>query len=248
LALDFDGVVCDALAECAAVTWHASRGPLTAHVPPVNRAVAELPPEFLTTFASVRPHSRTLDDFMVANAVPGGRRVTRKTFEHYRDQIGPARLAAQAAVGEQLRAHWRTTEFAEWVALHTVYPGLAELLRGTDHQVAIVSAKDAESIWAILSHHALADHVQLVVGSCTDKRAVLTGLADQSGETVLFLDDNLANATAADALPGIVSRWATWGYHSPEDVITARGLALRAITLEQLEELWQEPVRSVRTP
>jgi len=237
LALDFDGVMCDALAECAAVTWHAGSGPHIADVPRVGRAVAEVPPAFLTTFASVRPYCRTLEDFMVTNAVPAGRKVDRVVFEQYRDQLGRARLAAQAEFGEQLRARWRTNEFQEWVALHTVYPGISELIHSSQQPVAIVSAKDAESIWAILEHHGLAEHVHTVVGSCTDKRPALTALPDRSGEPVTFVDDNLANAIAADALPRVQAWWATWGYHSPEDMAAAARQGIRTISLDRLAEL-----------
>jgi FMN phosphatase YigB (HAD superfamily) len=240
LALDFDGVVCDGLLECAAVTWHAANTATTAGTPRLRQAVSEVPGEFLTTFASVRPLSRTLDDFMVTNAVPAGREVGREQFERCREGVGAERLTAQAAVGEQIRAQWRVADFPDWLALHTIYPEVAELLSSTRHAVAIVSAKDADSVWAILRHHRLAQHITSVVGSCRDKAPVLTALTGglhTSAEPLVFIDDNLEHVRAAGSLPGIEPRWAVWGYHTPEDVDTAARLGIRSLTLDQLGDL-----------
>lgn len=244
LALDFDGVVCDALAECAAITWHASRQ--TSETGEVQKALAQVPEAFLTTFANVRRYSRTLDDFMVANALVPGQRIDRQVFDLARTTAGSAFLAAQAAVGEQIRAAWRTQDTTGWVALHSIYPGIAELIRSGGQRVVIVSAKDADSIWAILEHHTLATHVDTVVGSCHDKKMALSALSTRYVEPMIFVDDNLSNAAAAAALSGITSRWATWGYHSPEDEPVARQLGIRAITLNQLDEL--QPQHGVLTP
>ncbi|MGI8536382.1 MAG: HAD family hydrolase [Mycobacteriales bacterium] len=243
LALDFDGVVCDGLGECAAITWHASRQ--TSETGEVQKALAQVPEAFLTTFAGVRRYSRTLDDFMVANALVPGQRIDRQAFDLARTTAGSAALAAQAAVGEQIRAAWRTQDTTGWVALHSIYPGMAELIRSGGQRVVIVSAKDADSIWAILEHHTLATHVDTVVGSCHDKTRALSALSTRHDE-MIFVDDNLSNAAGAAALLGITSRWATWGYHSPEDEPVARQLGIRAIALNQLDEL--QPQYGVLTP
>jgi phosphoglycolate phosphatase-like HAD superfamily hydrolase len=219
---------------------------VSADLPPLGRAVSGVPRDFLATFASVRPHCRTLEDFMVANELPIGHEIDGAGFERLREEAGSSRLATQAATGEVLRAHWRITEFDAWVALHTMYPGIADLVRATAQPVAVVSAKDATSIWAILDHSGLGMQVHTVVGSCTDKRPALTGLAELSGEPVTFVDDNLGHVLVADTLPDVTAWWATWGYHSREDEEAAAGRGVRAITLDQLDVLARRPVRGAR--
>lgn len=245
LALDFDGVVCDALAECAAVTWHAAHVERGSEPPALGDAVAQLPPTFMRTFRSVRAYSRTLDDFMVATTVAAGLELDQAGFDQHRAAAGPAQLAVLAAQGEAIRAHWRTTEYAPWVALHTVYAEVAHLIEATEQPVVIVSAKDADSILAILAHHGLAQYVEDVYGSCQDKRAVLTELAGRNETTGLtFVDDNLGNAIAAEPLVGVRPFWARWGYHGPEDVHRAELLGFPTVALHQLDTLIAAPAHS----
>jgi len=241
LALDFDGVVCDALGECAAVTWYAANA--GANVPPgPAAAVRRVPAAFLATFASARAYSRTLADFMVANAVRSGVTLDRVTFERWRAEVGPGRLAAQARRGETIRAEWRRTYPKEWIGLHKVQAQVASLVRAVDEPLAIVSAKDAESIREILAAAGLDQCVSRIVGSCQDKPAVLAELvADaqrQSGaRRVLFIDDNLENALAAARMPGIESHWAHWGYHGPEDDRAAAKAGMPPLLLDQVGDL-----------
>ena len=65
LVLDFDGVVCDALVECALVTW------LGVHPPdprrPVSAHAAAMPRSFVERFGLVRAYSRILDHFLVVH-------------------------------------------------------------------------------------------------------------------------------------------------------------------------------------
>jgi len=237
LVLDFDGVVCDALGECAAVTWYAGR-PAVHSVPGPAAAVELVPPAFLTTFASVRVYSRTLADFMVANALPAGSTVDRAAFAQRRAEVGEDRLDAQARRGEAVRGAWRCRHPEAWLGLHTVHAEVAELLRVTDEPVAIVSAKDAESIYAILGAAGFEDAIWRVVGSCADKAGALTTLAAEAGgEPVVFVDDNLDNALAAARLPGVESHWAYWGYHGPEDDWTAAQIGMAPLSLDDLTRL-----------
>jgi HAD superfamily hydrolase (TIGR01509 family) len=174
---------------------------------------------------------------MVANAVPAGREVDRAEFERCREAVGAEHLKAQAAVAEQIRAHWRRTDSSDWLALHAVYPEVAELLSSARQPIAIVSAKDADSVWSILRHHRLAQHVSSVAGSCRDKPPVLAALADglhSSAEQLIFIDDNLEHVRSAGSLPEVEPWWAMWGYHTAEDVDTATRLGIRSLTLDQV--------------
>ncbi len=246
LALDFDGVVCDALGECAAVTWLAGRA-TSPEDWPLPAAVASVPPPFLTTFASVRAYSRTLADFMVANAVPAGPTIGRAEFRRHRAAAGVARLADQARLAESIRAYWREAQPEQWIGLHTVHAEVAALIRAAPEPVAIVSAKDAESIRAILDAAGLSDDIGAVVGSCRDKPAALAELvADNDGRPVIFIDDNLDNVLAASSRPGVDGRWAGWGYHGREDELTADDLGIGPLSLDALPALLHDRTTTSR--
>jgi phosphoglycolate phosphatase-like HAD superfamily hydrolase len=255
LALDFDGVVVDALTECAAVTWFAGPG-ARAPTPGLPEAVASVPANYLATFAQVRSYSRTLDDFMVTNALhPRVAPVSRAIFEEALAQGDPGERARAAAAAEEIRGRWRGQQFRQWALLHTVRPELADLLRTTTHSVVVVSAKDAASIRAILTHHGLGT-VDRIIGSCRDKPAALARLLGTNpkarSEGVVFIDDSVANVIAVGELD-VESRWALWGYHGLEDFRLAARAGVRQLHIRQLGSLaattrstpdrWTDPYR-----
>ena len=241
LALDFDGVVADALTECAAVTWYAGPARMRIPPPPLPAALQDVPQPFLTTFAEVRAYSRTLNDFMVTHVLhPRTSHVDRDAFDRAHHDSDPAALAAQAAVAEDVRRTWRERQFCEWVRLHTIHPEMAQLIRDTAHTTVVVSAKDRESIRSILAHYQLDNHVDLIIGSCHDKRAALAQLLetnrDAQAEGVVFVDDSIANVVAARGL-ALRPLWALWGYHGPEDIELAAAQGIPCLRLDRLHEL-----------
>jgi len=241
LALDFDGVVADALLECAAVTWYA--GQLKAdEVPPrLPQAVQDIPQEFLKVFRAVRCYSRTMDDFMVANALYGTTSdIDEASFEHSKRASANGHFSKQAAKAEAVRAHWRNTQFSDWIALHQIQPELFDLIVNTKHRVRILSAKDEASIRDILRHYKIETKVEQVKGQCHNKKAVLHGWLQDDistpNEALVFVDDSVKNVAEAAQLH-VTAVWAGWGYHGPEDKAFAEA---RSIVMQELDVLKQE--------
>lgn len=235
LALDFDGVIADALLEGAAVTWFARDGVPSLH-PPISEAVTQIPADFVAVFAQVRAYSRTLDDFMLAHLLyPASGPIDRQRFAEVKAEADPKTIAERVAAAEKVRASWRENGFPEWVAQHTVHAQMAELIRQTDDEIIIVSAKDAASIAAILAHHGLLQHIVHIEGDCHDKRAVLGArLKDGVGRNeLIFVDDSIANILAVADLP-LRALWADWGYHGHEDMALAREKGLVPLGLDDL--------------
>lgn len=214
LALDFDGVVVDALSECATVTWFSTRTGRPRPPDTLAHAVELVPEKFTDTFARIRPYCRTMADFMVALHWPDDP-VDATAFTRVRGRLDERMLLAQAATGERRRAHWRRVDPLGWLAAHHVHTPTAKLLTEWRGPTAIVSAKDVDSIAAILNHHHLTcDHI---IGQATDKAAALRALT-RDGTRAVFIDDNLDNADRVGTCPQVRSYWAMWGYHTPEDV------------------------------
>lgn len=248
LALDFDGVVADALLECAAVTWYAAQLRADEAPPRLPAAAQDIPQEFLKVFRAVRCYSRTMDDFMVANALfdssDAGRvlpsDINRGVFETAKQAIAAGHLAAQAAKAEAIRSHWRKTQFAEWIALHQIQPELYNLIVNSRHTIRILSAKDEASIRDILRHYKVEQKVEYVAGQCHDKKAVLQDwLRDDAASSeggLIFVDDSVENVADAAQLP-LDAVWAGWGYHGPEDKAFAEA---RNIVMRNLDVLKQD--------
>ena len=231
LILDLDGVIVDALAECALVTW------LGAYPAQPGRPISAQPPPpgFTRHFAAVRAYARTLGHFLVTHRSEPGGIAGRADFDRAFAAIPEADVAAFVAAATAVRERCRTEEPGWWLGRHTLYPGLAALIRRHAGTVAVITAKDAGSAWAILRHHGLADAVTEVVGDCGRKDLAVAALCPDPA-AVTFIDDSLANV-AQVAATGADARWATWGYHTPEDAAAARAGGVHSIDLPHAAEL-----------
>lgn len=240
LILDFDGVMADAFTECALVTYYAGHDPETVARKPVGELAATLPASFVARFRVVRTHARTLGDFMVALDPAAETMRTTADFARLRSGIPEARLRALTEGATAVRALLRERRRAGWLDLHTLYPGVADLLRRhRGRGTSIVTAKDERSVWEVLEHHGVAGTVTQVVGECSDKRTAVRDLADADGlppENVTFIDDHITNALAVRDT-GATSLWAWWGYHTPDHIERAVTRRQRRIYLPELAGL-----------
>jgi len=239
LAVDFDGVLVDALIECAAMTYYANAG-IGAAVPPYAEAIKALPEWFVAVFRSVRPYCQTASDFMVAGHISA----PISSLAEYR-QLREAHvdvLAAAAERAETVRAQWRETSPREWLDSHQFVEEVAECLRSWPGPRWIVSAKDEDSIRVILREHGVEELIDTVAASCGSKVDPLREASQHRG--VVFIDDNLGHVLAAGLVPGVLARWAGWGYASPEDRANARTLGIAPLGLSDLPTL-ADAVRAI---
>jgi phosphoglycolate phosphatase-like HAD superfamily hydrolase len=237
LVLDFDGVICDALEECALVTW------LGVHQPdpdtPVSAYLEAMPRGFLERFRKVRDFSRLLAHFIVAHRAAAANIQAKADFDRLFEAIPADYVTRFSAAASAARQRCRVEEADFWLDLHTLYDGVPELLRRHTGEVAVVTAKDADSVRAILTRHGLAMTVVEVIGECGRKAEAVTDLCTRHGHdprSVTFIDDNLTNVLRV-ATTGARTLWATWGYSTPEDRAEAAGLGVRRLALEALPAL-----------
>jgi HAD superfamily hydrolase (TIGR01509 family) len=237
LILDFDGVICDALTECALVTW------LGVHPPspnaPVSAYTPAMPRGFLERFRKIRDYSRTLDHFVTAHRPMAAHLTSQAGFDRLYNSIADVFVADFTAAASAARARCREEEPTYWTGLHTLYPGVEQLLRRHAGKVCIVTAKDAESAWRILRHHKVDDTVLEIVGETSRKAEAVRRLAARHGvspEQCTFVDDNLTNAVQV-AATGARALWATWGYHTPEHEQEAQRGGIARLSLPELAEL-----------
>lgn len=237
IILDFDGVICDALTECALVTW------LGIHQPPPNARISAyakaMPRNFVERFRAIRDYSRGLEHFMTAHRPMSANVRDQAHFDRLFGIFSAEYVGEFVASASAARARCREEEPEFWLDLHTLYPGMAQLLRRHTGRVCIVTAKDEESVRRILRRHGLEETVLEVVGETTRKAAAVRGLIDRHGADVadtVFVDDNLTNALQVRTT-GARVLWAWWGYHTPEHVREAARSGLPVLRLEELESL-----------
>jgi len=162
LIVDFDGVVVDALEECALVTWLGVHPPVASA--PVSAHLPAIPPGFLRRFARVRDFSRTLDHFLVAHRAAADRVSAQAEFDRIYSALAPTTVRSFVAGASAARQRCRVEEAPFWLDLHTLYPGVAGLLERHAGAVAVITAKDAESVWTILRRRGLDHTVVEVIG------------------------------------------------------------------------------------
>jgi HAD superfamily hydrolase (TIGR01509 family) len=230
-------VICDALTECALVTW------LGVHPPspktPVSAYTPAMPRGFLERFRTIRDYARTLDHFVTAHRPMAAYLTSQAGFDRLYGSIANVFVADFTAAASAARARCREEEPEFWTGLHTLYPGVERLLRRHAGKVCIVTAKDEESVWRILRHHRVDDTVLEIVGECSRKAEAVRALAARHGVSTAectFVDDNLTNAIQV-AATGARALWATWGYHTPEHAEQAASAGLPRLNLPGLADL-----------
>ncbi|PJM98493.1 hypothetical protein CG740_35135 [Streptomyces sp. CB01201] len=237
LILDFDGVIADAFTECALVTWYADHEPAAVAAKPLTELAQAMPRQFLDRFRIVRNYARLLDDFMVARDPDAAYITTVAGYEKLSSRQNPKKLTSLVKEATAVRAALRDQQRDEWLAMHTLYPGIAGLLqRHRGRGTSIVTAKDEASVWDILTHHRLESTVVQVIGECSDKRAAVLELAATDGlrpQAVTFIDDHITNALAVRDT-GATSLWAWWGYHTADHIERAIQRRQRRVYLPEL--------------
>lgn len=237
LILDFDGVICDALTECALVTWLGVHPP--APSAPVSAYAPAMPRGFLERFRTIRDYARTLDHFVTAHRPMAAYLTSQAGFDRLYRSIADVFVTEFTAQASAARARCRDEEPEYWTGLHTLYPGVDGLLRRHAGKVCIVTAKDADSVWRILRHHKVDDTVAEVIGESSRKADAVRTLAARYGVSAAectFIDDNLTNAVQV-AGTGARALWATWGYHTPEHEAEAKRAGLPRLRLPDLADL-----------
>jgi phosphoglycolate phosphatase-like HAD superfamily hydrolase len=235
LVLDFDGVVADAFDECALVAW------LGEHTDQAGDPGLVRPPDdFVKRFEHIRPFSRTLDHFVMGH-VEGAEDIGDQAgFESAFKELDPGRVAAFTAAANAARTRLREHRPDAWVAMHTVFAPVAELIRGSEAEVAIVTAKDAASVRAILAPNGLADDVAVIVAECADKAEAVVRLCREREipvEDAVFIDDNLDNVLHVGGVGARVF-WAAWGYSTPDQRERAARSEVARIDLTDLRHLY----------
>ncbi|MBK0032575.1 hypothetical protein IBT47_09790 [Erwinia sp. S43] len=235
LALDFDGVVVDGIDECLLVAWNVF------HDNPADyfnrETLRSIPEKFKDGFKLLRSYVRHDGHFIVpfhgGGAAPTNSRSFAESYETIPSDIRHEFRQAFVAYREAARR----SHPAFWAELHVPLIDI-ERLFSVGHEVRIVSGKDTPSICSILRQHGVNLAEAHVFGRMTDKREVLAQLkkeADDKGQSMTFLDDNIENVVEAKQLGiGINALWANWGCRSPDHQAVALANAVTEVTADSL--------------
>lgn len=231
ITLDFDGVLCDGVAECLLVSWlaFADRGETSDGFALLDT----IPAGFKERFAQCRNFVRHSGHFIVPFLFDATFE-TQAQYDAAYQGVEKGSLEAFLHRFEDCRKRLRRDQPQQWLALHTLYPGVGSAVRDASLPLFIVTAKDTPSVLMILEGADVAFTEDRIYGGVTSKLAAFQDIARRSGcahEGVAIYDDNVLNVAEARGA-GFNAIWARWGYSSPEHRRIAESQSLPSVGLD----------------
>jgi phosphoglycolate phosphatase-like HAD superfamily hydrolase len=244
-ALDFDGCICDSVAESAVSAVRALRkvwpGPALATL--TADAVEHTPAWLLTAIRAVRPVVETgYENVLLARAlVERGEGADADAFvdkalggawPEMRDELVQQWKADKEQLVEvfgSVRDEWIKEDFDGWMAASPFYPGVVDALNFSVADVYIITTKQTRFVKALLTHYGVRGIPEERIygyGSGT-KISVLKkiiALPQSRGKTIAFLEDRYETVEAVSiSMLGqpLELFLASWGYSTEKTRETA---------------------------
>ncbi len=254
LALDFDGVICDSAREAflVALRTYASFYPDSALLTAVRSRLGSLEGDphsdpAYAAFLDLLPLGNRAEDFGVALlAIEGGARISdqEQYDEFYDHQDEGWRRRFHHRFYEQ-RAALRDDHRRAWLALHSVYEPLPDILSrlASTYHLAIATAKDEASVRVLLEDFGIAP--LFGPGTVLDKETGvqktdhlrhLRATLGVDFAAITFLEDKVKHLERAAAL-GVRPVLAGWGYGTPREKEVARRAGIPVAGLDDLEQV-----------
>ena len=229
LVLDFDGVICDSIDECFAVSW-------VAYHALFRKDTAASSPAARRNFARLRPFIRSGEDFLIIQEVLSTGSAVRDQAEF--DELSRRAGAGKRAVFRQLFYAQRSEMLAKdrdsWLALNRVYPHMKKAfgVLGPGAPLYVLSTKEPQFIAEILSANQIEIPRQRILESVSEPKLVTTErLRAEGGFQDAILVEDQVDHLRENRNPHIRGFLAAWGYVQEEwlkaplvaPVITAEG-------------------------
>lgn len=242
--LDFDGVICDSIAECLVSSWEAYFGHTRETTP------SAVPVDLRAKFAALRPYVRSGEDFLLCQEILHKDLAVRsqEDFDRLAASKGSAGLARLRERFYEARAALRQRDRRYWIGLNSLYPAVAENLSLWVNSpcLHILSTKRPEFINEILAASGILFPGKRILHSDrTDKGARIEKLLKgRREESALLVDDQIDHLARIQAQSGRIAVYlASWGYVKPEWLV---GSPVSVLRLEELGAVVGAALRSCR--
>lgn len=236
LALDFDGVICDSIAECLVVgynAFHAIQG--RGHA---ASRFESIPPDQRTEARRIRNFIRSSEDYVyLFHAITEHADVRdQAAFDSFCSTYAGSKESYFNAFYAQRER--MAVQFPErWIELNPLYPGMRDfLLRfGHPNRLFIVSTKRSSYIRQLLDGHGIPFEPSHVLDTLSSgsKRVILNGLIqdEKSRAGSLFFVDDQVHTLLQIGDPAIRCILAEWGYTGVDQIAAARNAGLAVMDL-----------------
>jgi phosphoglycolate phosphatase-like HAD superfamily hydrolase len=240
LALDFDGVICDGMAEYWQTAWRTYT-----QVWQLDRL--EPSPGVAEKFRELRPLIEVGWEMPVLiRALTLGISTERmqSSWQRIRDRILADSRLSGVKVSQQLdtvRDNWIQQDAASWLALHQFYPGVVDMLKDLPNrkiQPVIITTKESRFVMQLLQQQGIELASEFVWGkelkrSKTDSLKQILDRGAKKSPTVWFVEDRLSTLAKIATQPELESvklYLAEWGYNT----VAEREAALQQSRIQTL--------------
>ena len=237
LALDFDGVIDDSIAECFVVAHNAFvefRGGKR-----ITR-FSDLSAESVKKQRALRNFIRTGEDYVyillaLAENVQVNNQVDFDTFTQQYQNLRNEFIRLFYQEREQLSEHKRS----QWIALNPLYEGMKDYLTSypAKDRLCIITTKRTSFVDIIFREHNIPvpPDMQFHANKDRSKRQIIVELLEKLNikpESFNFVDDQVDTLIKVMDT-GVNCVLATWGYNTPEQVELALKNEIPALSLDQ---------------
>jgi phosphoglycolate phosphatase-like HAD superfamily hydrolase len=240
LALDFDGVICDGMAEYWQTAWRTYT-----QVWQLDRL--EPSPGVAEKFRELRPLIEVGWEMPVLiRALTLGISIDRmlSSWQRIRDRILADSRLSGVKVSQQLdtvRDNWIQQDPGSWLRLHQFYPGVVDMLNELPNrkiQPIIITTKESRFVIQLLQEHGVEIASEFIWGkelkrSKIDSLKMILDRGAKKSPTVWFVEDRLSTLSKVAAQPELEAvklYLAEWGYNT----VAEREAALQQSRIQTL--------------
>jgi hypothetical protein len=241
LALDFDGVLCDGLAEYFAISAQVYR-----ELCPDIGCTSNLEPfrEWFYRLRSVITHGWEMPLLLHGLLVGEDVAALATDWPQVQQRLLATTGWTAQALGQQVdraRDAWMEQDEPGWLSLHRFYPGVVaqvqKWLTADRLQPVIVTTKQERFVLALLAGVGVAWPQTWLYGKTVNqpKTTILQTLHQQYG-VIGFVEDRLEALTAVQQVPALQDVplfLATWGYNTPQQAQLATQKGIQPLTLAE---------------
>ncbi len=210
LVLDFDGVICDSIDECYAVSW-------VAYHALFRKDAAVSSPASRRNFARLRPFIRSGEDFLIIQEIlsTGSAVQDQAEFDELSRRAGAEKRALFRELFYKERSEMLAKDRVSWLALNRVYPHMKKAfsLLGHDAPLYILSTKEPQFIVEILSANQIELPRERVLESSAEPKLSATDrLRAEGGFRGAILVEDQVDHLRGNQYPCVRGLLAAWGY------------------------------------
>ena len=246
-ASDFDGVICNGLAEYFASTAKAYQKIWSQSELTIND-------ELKNNFYRLRPVIETgwempvllkalTADYPLEQIITSWHSVRDEIVQHY--QLDKKHCAF---VLDRVRDHWIDNDLDTWLELHRFYPHVLEQIQkiiNSQTRFYIVTTKEGRFVRQLLKQQGIELPAEQIIGKESKRPKyetlrIIKDNAHESNENIWFIEDRIQTLRQVQKQPdlkGIKLFLADWGYNTePEKTAAKEDSAIELISLSQFAQ------------